>query len=287
MTKPSAADPTEQQMTARSPGRSLLVLIFRLLLLGVGGVTATLLGILAAQFFPAPPAAVDDPPLLERLLRQTGGAIDALRGLRSQARPQSMPLAAIQPVSMPPAPLPDAQRQQVQTELTQLQSDLAQLGDRTAALEAQLGQPPANAPLELRLQRLTQQLDPSAVPAPAAPSSEPLSVTLPSDALFPGRSPRLSPDSQRLLSSVMGELQRYPGAAIRIAAHTDAQPEASTARTRSFAQAEAIEQQLTAALGNGYHWVVVGYGQTRPVAANDTPPNRQRNRRIEIGIDPR
>ncbi|NJL21880.1 MAG: OmpA family protein [Leptolyngbyaceae cyanobacterium SM1_3_5] len=111
-----------------------------------------------------------------------------------------------------------------------------------------------------------------------------MGVTLPIDALFAGES--LRPESQILLNTVVGELQRYPNSAVLVAAHSDAGENAAQARARSFAQAQAIVRSLEATLGDSYHWVAVGYGQTEPIAPNDTAANRQRNRRIEIGIFP-
>jgi outer membrane protein OmpA-like peptidoglycan-associated protein len=308
MTKSSMAE-TPEHMTSRSPGRgrTLLVLIFRLLLLGVGGVTAGLAGVAVAQFYPARPTAVTDPPLLEQLLQRSDAVIDRLRRLRPRSTtPLAEPMAAPPPMTATPAApqLAAADRQQLQTELTALQADLAELNDRTASLEARMGAPRSPANLETRLQTLEQQLDPATATSPSAstPSatatvaplaaspiataSSSLMVTLPSDALFTADPTRLRPESQQLLSAVVTELQRYPGATILVAAHIDRQDQATTARSRSFAQAQAAAQQLSSLIGDQYHWIIVGYGQTRPVAPNDSPANRQRNRRLEIGIDP-
>ena len=159
-----------------------------------------------------------------------------------------------------------------------------------------MGAPVSAAPIESRLQTLAQQLQPPAAspPAaaappvsPAAPDPKRLGVTLPSDALFAADQTSLRSESQLLLNTVVSELQRYPGAAILVAAHTDAQANAATARERSFAQAQAIARSLEGVLGEQYHWVAVGYGQTEPIAPNTSPTDRQRNRRIEIDIFPR
>ncbi|NEQ24692.1 MAG: hypothetical protein F6K28_37415 [Microcoleus sp. SIO2G3] len=72
-----------------------------------------------------------------------------------------------------------------------------------------------------------------------------------------------------------------------MAAHADAGANPAQSRARSFAQAQAVARSLEGTLGDSYHWVAVGYGQIEPIAPNDTPVNRQRNRRIEIAIFPR
>ena len=290
---PSAPTPPPKRAVRRSanPVRSLLVLIFRLLLLGVGGTVAGLLGITAAQLRPAPPS--EEPPILEKMLRR----VDDMRGT---LKPVPVAESPASPVASPlPTPavrrLNPTERQQVQTEIATLRTELTSLGNRTTALEVRVGAPRSAAPIETRLQTLAQQLQPptasppAAAPpvSPAAPDPKRLGVTLPSDALFTADQTSLRSEGQLLLNTVVSELQRYPGAAILVAAHTDAQANAATARERSFAQAQAIARSLEGVLGEQYHWVAVGYGQTEPIAPNTSPTDRQRNRRIEIDIFPR
>ncbi|NET35381.1 MAG: OmpA family protein, partial [Cyanothece sp. SIO1E1] len=114
-----------------------------------------------------------------------------------------------------------------------------------------------------------------------------LMVTLPSDILFKPQQNQLRPETQVILDSIVNDLRNYPESTIRIAAHTDNKNDFVGSRSQSFQQAEAVQNYLTDALGNTYNWFVVGYGQTRPLSDNDTETNRQRNRRIEIAIDPK
>lgn len=297
---PTPPSPTPPKRSDRPPAdnpvRSLLVLIFRLLLLGVGGTIAGLLGILAAQIYPAP--RTEEPPLLEKFLQKTSDLRGTLEPVPVADITTATPASPLSTPALPP--LSPTDRQQVQTEITTLQTQLTSLGDRTAALETRVGLPQSTAGIESRLQAIAQQLQPATspnsppdspaptVPPPAADPDR-LGATLPIDALFSGES--LRPESQILLNTVVGELQRYPNAAILVAAHSDAggsaAGNAAQTRARSFAQAQAIVRSLEATLGESYHWVAVGYGQTEPIAPNDTAANRQRNRRIEIGIFPR
>ena len=51
-------------------------------------------------------------------------------------------------------------------------------------------------------------------------------------------------------------------------------------------RAAAVLLELTAGgVADPARYQVVGYGQTRPLVANDTAQNRARNRRVEIVID--
>lgn len=78
MTRSSTAQATERQSPQRSPGggRSFLVLIFRLLLLTVGGSFAGLLGIAVAQFYPA---QIQETPILEKVLQRSEALIRDIR----------------------------------------------------------------------------------------------------------------------------------------------------------------------------------------------------------------
>jgi OmpA-OmpF porin, OOP family len=93
----------------------------------------------------------------------------------------------------------------------------------------------------------------------------------------------LRSEASIVLDSIMADLQRYPGAAIRVAAHVDGQGDGDQAR--SFEQAKAVKQYLADKLGNNYQWVAIGYGHSRPLVDKNAA-DRQRNRRIEITLDP-
>ena len=52
-------------------------------------------------------------------------------------------------------------------------------------------------------------------------------------------------------------------------------------------RAESVRQYLMAQMGLSYDQVsAVGYGETQPVANNETPQGRARNRRIDVRIVP-
>jgi OmpA-OmpF porin, OOP family len=309
-TAPTPEQPTARRIPKRSrnPAESFLVLIFRLLLLGVGGSFAWLLGVAIANLYPA---QVQEPPLMEKTLRRSQDVIAWIK--RSPQTQEKQPIqASPSPANSVPsasttAPLPrlaPAERQQIQTELDQLQSELQALGDRTSALETRLGNVPATTPLELRLQALQQQLNPQRADS-TTPYVDPrqtaarvetfsssdtddktLRVTLPSDALFGDDQTTLRPEAQDILDGIVRDLQGFPRATIRVAAYTDNQDDPVEERNLTFAQAVAVEEYLVTPLADGYHWIVLGYGSQNAIVANDTPENRQRNRRVEITINP-
>lgn len=295
--------------TSKRQGRSALVWIFRLLLLGVGGTIAVLAGVAIAHFYPA---RSGDTPLFEKVLQSTQSLLADIQRLPQawQANHSStqLPTASSSPTANAPAsnsttaiPLSAAERQKLESEVRQIEQTLQQLNNQASTIETRLGTPNRQTSLEARLQTIQTKLNPDAAQptAPETPGStvapaptttvtqdDRLLMTLPSDTLFEADQTILKPGTETVLDSIVEDLKRYPGATIRVTAHLDEQGSEAVDRTRSFEQAKAIEQYLGGKLKEGYHWLVEGYGHSRPVVANDSAVNRQRNRRIEIVIEP-
>lgn len=284
-----------------SKGRFLLVFIFRLLLLLVGGTLAALGGVAIAI---VRPDRSPEKPLVAKILPLPGDAKNLLNILDNSPTEPAKPQLEGK-VIPPPAKLTPQQKQKLETDLNQLQTQLKNLRDRTTTIEKQLGSDNSNEALETRLQVISQQLKPTAqaTPAknsPAVPSatqiadsptplisSDTLTAILPADALFQDNEAVMFPEARLVLDRLVSELQKYPNSAVRIAVHTDGAGELENNRILSFRRAEAIGQYLSSLLGNKYHWVILGYGETRPIAPNDTQINMQRNRRLEIAVEPK
>lgn len=301
MTKSTTPSPALSKSSASQPGsfswgRAILTLIFRLLLLGVGGSLAAAVGVAVAQLYPA---QTQEPPLVEKLRQGSESVLDSVKQLpttwngedRETDAPKASP-ATPSPQPMPTSALPDSERQQLQAELTQLQAELQTLTSNSTEPLADRVQE-----LQKRIQTIQAKLSSfTASPMPnqtfVAPATsrsangERLMVTLPSDALFEGEQTTLRPGTEAILNSILTDLQRYPQAAIQVGAHVDNQGSDETDRARSLEQAKAVQQYLSTQLGEDIHWVTVGYGHNQPLASEDSPENRQRNRRIEIVIDP-
>ncbi|MBD1890978.1 OmpA family protein [Coleofasciculus sp. FACHB-SPT9] len=282
MTKQEApfADNTSPRQST-GIGRFLLVLLWRVLLLGVGGGLAWLFGLVLAGVFPD---LTPEVPLVVKVLRRA-------KLETSTASSTFKPSPAVTSVS-PPVELSAEQRRQLEAELQQLQAQLQALRDRTTKLETQVGRQSSSEPLAARLQEISQQLQGDRVPnsnqvttaSRVSLPSDALKATLPSDLLFKDSDSVLLPQAPVILDNVIADLRNYPGATIQIAAHTDDVGESTDNQALSFRRAQAAEQYLFTALEKKYRMIVVGYGETFPLVENNSDTNRQRNRRIEIAI---
>ena len=100
----------------------------------------------------------------------------------------------------------------------------------------------------------------------------------------------LKPEGKDALSQVTGVLKSLPNRNFQIAGHTDNAP-IKSAKFRSnwdLSTARAVEV-LNYMVGAGMEPKRVsaaGYADTSPVATNDTPENKAKNRRIEITLVP-
>lgn len=277
-TNPEAKTPPKKSNN-RPPW--LLVLIFRLLLLGVGGGLALISGIVYANFYPNPQPKQ---PLLFKVL-------DRLSSKQSISPANASPATS---ENNPQSQLTPEEKQQAQAQLNTLQGKVKQLSSEIAALEKQLGNNVSNQGLETRLQAIALQIE--GIPNNAINSnstqsakaslvqSGKLKVTLPSDILF-AQNDTLRPESNLILDKIIADLREYPASTIRITAHTDDTGATQDNRELSFRRAKAVEKYLADALGNKYNWLTEGDGATRPLVPNDSPTNQQRNRRVEIAVE--
>ncbi|WP_156815402.1 OmpA family protein [Pseudanabaena sp. PCC 6802] len=130
-------------------------------------------------------------------------------------------------------------------------------------------------------------------PDPTTLSPKKQVFTLSADALFEPDRATILPDGYKLLDRIAAQLPLSTGKSIRIGGHTDISVSgentgattASNPLDISYQRAVAVKDYLIKLRGeNTYNWIAVGYGNSRPIATNDTDTNRKSNRRIEIVI---
>ncbi len=106
-------------------------------------------------------------------------------------------------------------------------------------------------------------------------------VTL-GDVLFELGETDLQPAARDNLQDVVDLLQTEPDKRIRIEGHTDSTGPASVNLRISQERAEAVERELVA-MGIGADRIQsVGMGEDFPIASNDDPEGRSRNRRVDV-----
>lgn len=99
---------------------------------------------------------------------------------------------------------------------------------------------------------------------------------------FEVKSDVITPRGTALLDEILAALGEFPDVPIEIAGHADAQGDAAANLDLSERRARAVFDYLVANGANSARFIVVGYGETRPIADNNTAEGRARNRRIEF-----
>lgn len=99
---------------------------------------------------------------------------------------------------------------------------------------------------------------------------------------FKSGSAELDAESYPLLGAVLDIVQRCPSLSVVVAGHTDAIGSDAVNQVLSEARARSVANYLLRRGVASRRIQAVGYGETRPVAPNDTQRNRSRNRRIEF-----
>ena len=117
-------------------------------------------------------------------------------------------------------------------------------------------------------------------------------VELPAAVLFASGSAELSDDGKSALGEVAKILRQVPRKRFIVGGHTDDVP-VSKAQTGfasnwelSAARAVRVTQALVDAGVRPAHLVAAGYGEYDPIASNESARGRQKNRRIEIVLEP-
>ncbi|HWZ23146.1 MAG TPA: OmpA family protein, partial [Cytophagaceae bacterium] len=94
----------------------------------------------------------------------------------------------------------------------------------------------------------------------------------------------LIPTSYPELNRLVDILTINPGVSIELSGHTDNQGDAQADLLLSEDRVKTVKNYLVSKGINEKRITGKGYGRTKPIVSNDTPENRQRNRRVEVAI---
>ena len=104
---------------------------------------------------------------------------------------------------------------------------------------------------------------------------------------FDSGASQLKPANFNLLAKVEKAIDVFPRSELIIEGHTDSHGGDDFNQKLSQERAESVQQYMINAMRiPSYRLIATGYGETRPVASNETASGRQKNRRIDIVIKP-
>ena len=89
-------------------------------------------------------------------------------------------------------------------------------------------------------------------------------------------------ESYAILDEVVSVMNQYPQLNVSIEGHTDSQGNDDKNLALSSERAQAVQAYLTGKGVSASRLRSVGYGETTPIATNDTSAGRAQNRRVEL-----
>jgi len=99
---------------------------------------------------------------------------------------------------------------------------------------------------------------------------------------FDTASDQLRSESMNVIKEVAGALQKQPALKLRIDGHTDSTGDPAKNLDLSKRRAESVKGALVKLGISADRLTTEGFGQTKPMAPNDTPQGRADNRRVEF-----
>jgi chemotaxis protein MotB len=176
----------------------------------------------------------------------------------------------------------EAEAAKYKQQVTELQSQVASLEKQNATVKQQASS--AQSQLDATTAKLNEQ---SAEFAAFKERSKKISAQL----LFKENSSKLTPENKRALDSVADAIGQVKDKAVIVAGYTDNTEggKGATAKRWQLSTARAMEvAKYLAGRGIDPNLIgVAGFGESRPVAPNDTLANKALNRRAEIALTPK
>jgi OmpA-OmpF porin, OOP family len=101
---------------------------------------------------------------------------------------------------------------------------------------------------------------------------------------FDSATTNLTPDSVPTVTNLAAIMKAYPAVTVALEGHTDNAGDPAQNRQLSIDRANAVRDRLVQAGIASERIRTAGYGQEKPIASNDTPEGKARNRRTELVV---
>lgn len=175
-------------------------------------------------------------------------------------------------------------------ELSERRTQMLELEQEIQRLENQLGTQSARLAAQEEQRRKVRQVEAMFDPGEAQVFTQGQSVLIrPVGLVFPSGSAQIQTQYFALLRKIQDSIRLFPNSVIVVEGHTDSFGGDEINLSLSRQRAEAVREYLLANLGDISAADVqpVGFGESRPVANNETVEGRAKNRRIDLVIRPK
>jgi outer membrane protein OmpA-like peptidoglycan-associated protein len=135
-----------------------------------------------------------------------------------------------------------------------------------------------------KMDRQAEELEKEIEGAEIARVEEGIKVTFDSGLMFAVNKSELTDATRENLSDLAANLNEHKDTEILIEGHTDASGSEEYNQELSKKRAQSVTDYLVAQGVDGSRLSVIGYGESQPVADNETEEGKQANRRVELAI---
>ncbi|MEU6663555.1 OmpA family protein [Streptomyces sp. NPDC046821] len=118
-------------------------------------------------------------------------------------------------------------------------------------------------------------------------TNQDVKFALQAEVLFPKDSAKLNPGAKSRIQAIADEIKTQNASDVRVFGFTDNLGTYAHGLTLSKKRAEAVHEQLAAALGSqdqNVTFAVRGYSEDYPIADNTSEEGRRKNRRVEVSF---
>ncbi len=210
----------------------------------------------------------------EALRMQQEAQQAAAAAARQQAEAEKASAAALAQQQSAEAAAAQAARDRAAAQAQQRAAEAETEKARQAAAQAEAEKAQLRAQLLSQLNSILQTRD----------SARGLIVNM-SDVLFDTGSYTLKPGAREKLAKISGIVLAHPGLTLQIEGHTDSVGGDDFNQQLSERRADSVRDFLAEQGVAGSSITARGFGKMQPVASNDTPEGRQRNRRVELVVN--
>jgi outer membrane protein OmpA-like peptidoglycan-associated protein len=224
----------------------------------------------------------------ERPLRDVAGAADIVPDMEDGPDGLAAELVAhIEQLSNENQAL-GQEKAENETRLADMEEELAALDERLGGATAERAALVQRLEAQARVKQQFEQVEKMFTPAEARVFREGNNIILRLDGLtFDSGQSEIRQQSFDLLAKVEKAIDVFPRSELIIEGHTDSFGGDEANQKLSQQRAESVQQYMINAMRiPTYRLIATGYGETRPVASNETESGRKRNRRIDIVIRP-
>lgn len=140
--------------------------------------------------------------------------------------------------------------------------------------------------MDKQIKELRESTAGTGIDVTEADNGQSILVNLPDGVTFDVDSSSLKPQFRTTLDQIADSMNRYPNSLIDVYGHTDSTGSDQYNQGLSERRASTVANYLVTRGVSGSRIRSQGFGESMPVASNDTIEGRARNRRVEIKIVP-